>query len=239
MEKIKSGIPGFDSMVAGGIPKGRTLLVSGHCGSGKTIFATQFAYHGLKNKEKAVYVTFEQGSKKLCEDVSMIGMNLAGYIKTDKLKVIGGHLGKIHRFKLRTEAKAQDIIDEIKEVVDDLGATRVVIDSINLFAMLFHDDDHRRDAVAMLISALEEMGCTTILTCEVPEDTEKISWYGFEDFVVDGVLFLHRKLNKGTYERAISIIKMRGSKHDNNLRAMAIKDKGIIIYDQEPDFIRC
>ena len=238
MERIKTGILGFDVMVAGGLPKNRTVLVSGHCGSGKTIFASQFIHQGIKNNEPGVYVTFEQGREKLFEDAKSIGIDLALMEKKNQVKVIGGPVGRIKKFKLRTEAKAEDLIEEIREVIKETQAKRVVIDSINLFAMLFSEEAERRNSVAQLIAMLEDAHCTSLLTCEVPEDSRQISWYGFEDFVVDGVLFLHRTNTRGNYERAVSIIKMRGTDHDQKMRAMQIKNKGIIVYDQEPDFIR-
>ncbi|MFH1682685.1 MAG: ATPase domain-containing protein [Candidatus Woesearchaeota archaeon] len=238
MERVKTGIPGFDELISGGIPKNRTILVSGHCGSGKTMFASQFIHQGLKKDESAVYVTFEQGREKLFQDSKTIGIDLEHYEKKNKVKIIGGPVGKIKRFKLKTEANISDLIEEIREVIEETKAKRVAIDSVNLFAMLFGDENEKRNAVAMLISTLEEADCTSILTCEVPESSDQISWYGFEDFVVDGVVFLHRSNNRGSYERAISVIKMRGTSHEQKIKAMQIKDKGLVIYDQEPDFTR-
>lgn len=238
MDRIKSGISGLDEMLGGGIPKGRTVLVSGHCGSGKTMFATQFMDHGFHKNEQGVYVTLEQGRVKLFEDALGLGIDFKAMEKAKKVRVIGGQVGKISKFKFKTKAKVYDMIDEIREVIEEVKAKRVVIDSVNLFAMLFSSDEEKREAVAALISMLEDSNCTSILTCEVPENSSNISWYGFEDFVVDGVIFLHRRMNEGTYQRAISIIKMRGINHTQNIQAMDIKNKGLIVYDQEPDFVR-
>jgi len=238
MERIKTGIPGLDEMLKGGIPIGRTILVSGHCGSGKTVFASQFIGHGYHRNEAGVYVTLEQGRDKLFQDSKTLGIDFKRMESTNKVKVIGGAIGNISRFKFRTNAKIDDLIQEIKEVIIEIKAKRVVIDSINLFAMLFDDDSQRRNAVAALVSMLEDLKCTTILTCEVPEHSKQISWFGFEDFVVDGVIFLHRMQNSGRYERAISIVKMRGVDHISNIRAIEILKNGITVYDQEPDFVR-
>lgn len=238
MNRIKSGVPGLDEMLNGGIPRGRTILVSGHCGSGKTMFACQFVNQGYRYNEPSVYVTFEQGREKLFQDSKTIGIDFKRMERSNKVRVIGGSVGRISRFKFKTNAKANDLIDEIKEVVQEIKAKRVVIDSINLFAMLFGTDEEKRNAVASLISELEELNCTTILTCEVPESSNKISKYGFEDFVVDGVIFLHRKCTAGVYERAASVVKMRGTNHNNKILAMKIGADGLRIYSQEPDFTK-
>ncbi|MBW3004052.1 hypothetical protein KY328_04575 [Candidatus Woesearchaeota archaeon] len=238
MQRIRTGVIGLDNMLGGGIPKGRTVLVSGNCGSGKTMLASQFINHGFHKNEPGIYVTLEQGKLKLFEDAKEIGIDFKSMEKAKKVKIIGGSIGTISKFKFKTRAKAFDLIEEIKEVIDEVKAKRAVIDSVNLFAMLFNDEEERRQAVASLISMLEDSGCTTLLTCEVPEKSDQISWYGFEDFVVDGVIFLHRCTSAGSYQRAVSIVKMRGTKHAQNIQAVEIKNKGLVVYDHEADFVR-
>lgn len=240
MDRIKTGLQGLDEMLRGGIPKGRTILVSGSCGTGKTSLASQFVAQGFSNKEPSVYVTFEQTREKLMEDAAQYGFDFKGMQKTKKFRLIGGSIGKISRFKFRTRASINDLLSEIKEVVEEIKAKRVVIDSINLFAMLFESESDRRNAVAALVSMLEEMKCTTLLTCEIPEhEKSKISWFGFEDFVVDGVIVLKRYKNYGKYERALSIIKMRGVDHSHVISAFTIGKKGLTVYpDQEPNALR-
>ena len=235
LEKIESGIKGMDVLLNGGFPEGRTFLVSGSCGTGKTLFASQFILEGLDNKEPCVYVTFEQGKKKLFEDLVQVGINLETYVDAGLLKVIGGAIGRIRYFKDNTKANFLDITKEIEDVVKQIGAKRVVIDSINLYLMLFESDSERRNAMVALTSRLEEIDCSTLLTCEVREGTKDISWHGFEEFVVDGVVVLYRIPFENTFERAVSVVKMRGTEHSQNVRALKIKADGITVYpNQEP-----
>src|ERR1700736_5653108 len=64
--KARTGIAGFDAITDGGLPRGRTTLLVGGPGSGKTIFALQFLVHGAQEfKEPGIFVTFEESSKHI------------------------------------------------------------------------------------------------------------------------------------------------------------------------------
>lgn len=233
MERIPSGIPGIDKLLGGGLPRGRTILLSGSCGTGKTIFASQFINQGLKKGEHCVYITLEEDKKKMLEDLKEIGIDFKKHNR--RLTLIGGPVGHVKYFKDKTKADMNDMVNEISEIVKDHKARRVVLDSVNLFTMLFENNLERRKALAELTSVLEDLDCTTFLTCEVQESSDDISWYGFEEFVVDGVISLKRIPFENMFERAVSIVKMRGIGHQQVVRALRITDKGMKVYpDQEP-----
>ena len=89
--------------------------------------------------------------------------------------------------------------------------------------------------MAELTSMLEKLDCTTLLTCEVREGTRNISWYGFEEFVVDGVIALYRIFFENSFERAISVVKMRGIAHNQSMKSIQITKDGLVVYpEQEP-----
>ncbi|MBI2670837.1 AAA family ATPase [Candidatus Woesearchaeota archaeon] len=236
IERIKSGVPGLDRLLDGGIPKGKVIMVSGPSGSGKTILAAQFVNEGIKNNENCVFITLEAGKQKLIEDLQQIGIDFSQLERKNKLRIIGGPVGHVKYFKEKTKATIYDIADEVKEVVLEVSAKRVVLDSINLFTMLFENDLERRKALADLVAVLSSLNCTTLLTCEVKEGSPRsISWHGFEEFVVDGVIVLYRLPFGNKYERAISVVKMRGVNHSQKVVSMAITKRGIeVYYDREP-----
>ena len=236
MSYIESGIKGVDALLAGGIPRGRTVLISGSCGTGKSIFAAHFVNKGFELGENSVYLTFEEGKHKLVEDLKTMGIDFEMMEKAGKLKVIGGPIGNVRFFKNKAKATARDIAGEIKEVVLESNAKRIVIDSLNLFLMLFDTDSERRHAMAELTSVLEKLNCTTVMTCEVKEGKRDISWYGFEEFVVDGVICLYRMPFENMFERAVSIIKMRGRNHSQNVVAMQIRDDGLHVFPTKAPF---
>lgn len=239
MRRLKTGINGLDVMLNGGVPEGRSVLVCGPCGTGKTLTGYHFINQGMLEREKSVFVTFEQRKNNVLHDAKLIGIDLEDMERKGSVRLIGGSFGTLNHMRQQAKAKPDDLIDEIAEVVEKMGATRVVVDSVNLFTMLFDEESNRRIVLASLIYRLEDIGCTTLFTCEVPEDSKRFSWFGFEEFMVDGVLSLQRKQFDGKLERSVTIIKMRGSSHITSVRAMQITNKGVVVYaDQEPPSVR-
>ncbi len=228
----KTGVAGLDKMLNGGIPQGRSLLVSGSCGTGKTLLAYQFINHGLQEGMPSVFITLEQSKEKVLQDAEKVGINLRKHLEK-KLALIGGPVGTLRHYKTKTNAKLDDMLAELREVIEQSKAKRVVIDSVNLFTLLFETDMERRLAFASLAAMLEEMQCTTLMTCEVPEGEKKLSWFGFEDFVVDGVILLRRLHCLDCLERTVSVVKLRGSTHDTEERPFQITNKGITVSPEQ------
>ncbi len=231
--RTNTGIEGLDAMLNGGLPRGRIILISGSTGTGKTTLSMQFIYNGIKQfNEPGVYMTFEQDKEKIKADMSNFGMDLDGL--GDKFRLVGGPIATVYKYKRKTKAGVEDIISEITEIVKEIGAKRVVLDPINLFLMLFDNEDERRVALATLSENLTSLGCTTLLICEVKEQTMDISRYGFEEFVVDGVIALYSIKQGQSFLQGITVRKMRGVKHHREIRPYEITDQGIVIYPTQP-----
>jgi KaiC/GvpD/RAD55 family RecA-like ATPase len=161
-----------------------------------------------------------------------VGMDLEGLGNT--FNIIGGPMAEVMYYKDKTKAKIEDFIAEIEEVIKKTNAKRVVIDSINLLLMLFQTDEERRKALLLLNQILSKNDCTALLICEVRENTFDLSWYGFEEFVVDGVITLYNVKQEAVFHQGIAVRKMRGVEHTKNIFLYKITDKGIKIYPDEP-----
>jgi len=231
--RIKTGIEGLDEMLNGGLVSGRAVLLSGSSGTGKTTLGMQFIYRGIKDfNEPGVFITLEQSKEKIKEDMKTLDMDLDDL--GVQFNLVGGSMAKIKYYQGKTKAKADDFIAEIEEIVKETKAKRVVIDSLNLFLLLFETDEERRRALLALTEALSRLNCTALLTCEVRENTFDISWHGFEEFVVDGVITLYNVKQGSVFHQGIAIRKMRGMSHIKDIVPYKITDKGIIVYLEEP-----
>jgi KaiC/GvpD/RAD55 family RecA-like ATPase len=238
-DKVKTGVPGLDVMLNGGLQEARTILVTGQCGTGKTLMGFHFLHQGLRERQQCLLLTFEESKCKLFHDASQIGIDLAAMEKAGKLTVAGGTFGYLRHFKDKADVRTNDLVLEIKELIEQTKAKRVVIDSVNLLTLLFENDGDRRRLLGEIIFTLEEAGCTALLTCETPEDSKRFGWFGFEEFMVDGVLSLRRTFFDWDIERSIAVIKMRGAGHSTGVRALLIGPKGLTVYpDQEPASVR-
>lgn len=228
-DRVSSGIKGLNGMLDGGFIHGSTVLVSGQAGSGKTTFAMQFLYEGAKEGEHGLFITLEQDKDKLIADMASVGMNIP---KLKGITVIGGSLGEVMRYRKMVKAKLDDFLAEIQEVVCETKANRVAIDSINLLLMLFEGEEDKRFALLSLCSTLNKLGCTVMLTCETQENLA-LSWYGFEEFVVDDVITLMNVKLDHYFKHALSVRKMRGSAHDKSIVSYEITPKGLVVYPDD------
>lgn len=239
MRRMRTGVEGLDAMLNGGIPEGKSMLVTGHCGTGKTLLGFHFLRQGASEHQNCVLATFEESREKLVADAAEIGIDLESLERNGKLQIVGGQFGTLRYAKDKARATLDDLIDEMVEIIKESGAKRIVVDSISLFTLLFDSDVERRSSLARLIHELSELNCTALLTCEVPEDSKRFGWFGFEEFMVDGVLSLDRQVFAGKHERSVSVVKMRGSGHSHGVRALDIGPSGLVVYpDQEPASVR-
>jgi len=238
MEKrVKTGIPGLDPLLNGGLLSGRSILLSGPCGSGKSIFAMQYVYSGVtKFNEPGLYVSFEEERERIIENMAALGFDLKKLEKTKKFILIGGALGNLGGFMEKVGAETDHIIDEIAEVVNEHNIRRVVIDSVSLFSLLSKDVEERRKALTKLANRLSSLGCTSLLISETKEGTLDISRYGMEEFIVDGVIALFQLRQGDRFIPGIVIRKMRGTNHDKNIRLFAVTNKGVVVYPKESMF---
>lgn len=227
-EKVKSGIQGLDELLLGGIPKSGSVLVSGSSGTCKTIFCTQYLYNGAKMyNEPGIYVTLESNEKE-------IGWNMASF-NWDIKKMQDSGLMKIYRLDLGYETKER-ILDErirneletITSMVKSMNAKRLVVDSTTAFGLWLRDANLRL-MLYEFTDALMSIGCTTLLTSDTRNIKTEFSAFGFEEFVVDGVIALYFT----PPNRSVFVRKMRGTDHSKYLHPFEIKQNGVVISSKE------
>jgi KaiC/GvpD/RAD55 family RecA-like ATPase len=242
MNRIKTGIPGFDDLVEGGLPEGRAFLVSGGTGTGKTIFATQFLINGIKQGEPGVYLTLDERPELIREDMLRFGWNLRQMEDNSSLKIVDGTLAKLgmpsdEEFSLpATGFDLDKLLLELMRAIKKIKAKRVVIDSIPALGLNFENEHEVRKAVLKIVYLLSRAGVTTVFTTEINEDSKQLGKYGVEEFVADGVIVLHY-MGIGTQSnRTLHIRKMRATKHSEDLHPIQISDGGIKVHKVEEDY---
>ena len=220
MEKIKSGVPGLDEIAGGGIPKNQLVLLTGTSGTGKTILGTQFLYYGSKEfDENSVYLSFEEQSESIRENVKSFGWNLQSLEKSGKFSFI-----KYDPYRI------EDVFDILESTIREIGASRVLIDSISALGLHVRDKTELRGMIYTLSRILRKLNCTSIIVSEIVHGTEpRISRYGVEEFVADSVFVLYYERINASFNRAIQVWKLRGSEHSQNLHPYRIGSNGITV----------
>ncbi|NJE86088.1 ATPase [Thermococcus sp. CX2] len=237
IERVKSGIPGFDDLIQGGFPKGTTVLVTGPTGSGKTTFAVQFVYKGAEMyNEPGVIVTLEERAQDLRREMKAFGWDLEEYEKKRMIAIVDGVSAVVgipseEPFVLEGNINAEDFLRYIYRVVKSINAKRLVIDSIPSIAFRLREESRIREVLLQLNTILLEIGVTSILTTEAPDPSRgRISKYGVEEYVARGVVLLDFVEKDVELKRYLLIRKMRETKHSMKKYPFEITEEGIVVY---------
>jgi len=243
MGRVPTGINGLDKLIEGGFPEGRTTLISGACGTGKTIFCTQYLYEGAsKYKEPGIYVTLDERPELIRQDMQRFGWDLRKLEEDNMVHIIDGSLAKIgipseEEFAMpATGFDIDKLLLEIMRTTKRIGAKRLVIDSIPAMGMNYESENEIRNAILKLSYLLMRIGVTTLMTSEVIEGENKFGKYGIEEYVVDGVIVLHYMGIGTRSNRTLHIRKMRATHHSEDLHPIEIDSKGMNIKKVDKEY---
>jgi circadian clock protein KaiC len=227
--KASTGIAGFDEITNGGLPHGRTTLLVGGPGSGKTIFALQFLARGAREcKEPGIFVAFEENSARIVANATSFGWRL------DEL------LGKEKLFFL----DAQPQFDLVQSGDFDLGgmlaaleaqakamrARRIVFDALDVVLALLPDQAAKRREIYRLHAWLLARELTGIITAKAGGDETSVviqQQFSFMQFMVDCAVILNHSVALGVSHRNLRVLKYRGSGFDENESPFLIGSGGL------------
>jgi KaiC/GvpD/RAD55 family RecA-like ATPase len=229
MERVKTGILGLDEILGGGIPKNQLFLVTGTSGTGKTIICSQFLYNGAKKyNEPGVYLSFEEPSETIKENMRSFGWDIGELERQGKFAFI-----KYDPFRI------DDVFSILDSTIREIGAKRVVVDSISALGLHVKDDSELRRMIYNLSITLRKLNCTSLIVSEIVHGTEpRLSRYGVEEFVADSVLVLYYERIESVWNRAIQVWKLRGSSHSEHMHPYIIDpQKGVIVSSGEEAYV--
>jgi len=224
VERVKTGIPGFDKIIDGGLPKDNLVVISGDPGSGKTIFCIEFLYKGATEfDEPGVFVSLEEGKEAIIQTASIFGWDLQKLIDKKKLEIIAVDLYDFEQLK-----------NIIGDAITKLKAKRIVIDPGVIFRLYFTKELDARKRILALGKMLKQSGCTAIITNEAV--TQGPSLFGLEEYVADGVVIITHRKEKNKFVRSISVVKMRDTKISETTHPVRISNKGVEVLSKQESY---
>jgi circadian clock protein KaiC len=228
--RASTGLAGLDEMLGGGIPEGDAALIAGPSGAGKSVFATQFIAEGVKNGEPGVIAVFEEHPFEYQQRARSLGFDMEAMVRQGMLRVIN-----LRPLDLSVDETLHEIIASVQEV----GAKRVVIDSLSGFelalAPTFRADF--RESLYRMVGMLTGLGITVLMTMEVVEDFGQLRFTAHEvSFVTDDIILQRYVEIEGELRRVIAVIKMRSSDHSKALREYRITPHGIVVGEKLGDY---
>jgi circadian clock protein KaiC len=225
VEKVPTGIAGFDEVTGGGVPRGRTTLVCGGPGCGKSLFAMEFLARGAgRFGEPGLFVSFEESPADLLANFAHLDFDLAALIERRRLAIDAVVLDA-SEIEETGEYDLEGLFVRLAHAIDSISAKRVVLDTIEtLFSGL---QDHRvlRSELARLFRWLKDRGMTAVVTAE--RGPHGLTRFGLEEYISDCVVFLDHRADEQVSTRRLRIVKYRGSPHGTNEYPFAITTTGL------------
>ena len=214
-QRLSMGVVGLDEMLGGGLPAGYALLLAGPSGSGKTIMATEFLAEGVRRGEPGVIAAFEKSPRQLLSN------KLHSLLKDESIGIID-----THSLDLSIDETLYDLIS----MIEKMSAKRVVIDSLSGFEMALAPEfrEDYREALYRMISVLTAKGVSVLMTSEVEDRYTDLRFSSYGNAFLADAIILHRYIEiAGTFKRAMSVVKVRGSAHSKDIRLFDIEGDDI------------
>jgi circadian clock protein KaiC len=235
LTKVLTGIKGFDEITAGGLPRGRTTLLLGGPGCGKTVFALQTLVNGAhRSNESGIFVAFEESAQQIVANAATFGWDLAT-LEKKKLFFLEAQLSpevvKAGEFDLTgmlalLETKAQQI-----------HARRIVFDGIDVLLSLLDDPAAERREIYRIRDWLSRTGLTGVIT-QKASAVELNQRYNFLQFMVDCVVVLRHQVVEGSAFRNLRVMKYRGSGFSGDEFPISLAADGLQLTNRGPAELR-
>ncbi|MDN5847283.1 MAG: AAA family ATPase [Candidatus Nitrosocosmicus sp.] len=222
-ERVSTGVLNIDSLIAGGIPKGFTVMVAGNSGTGKTTLCSQFIYKGLtlQPSENGVYISFSESKKQFYSNSKKIGMDFEKYENQLKFQFLD--------FVSISNEGLQEAFEEILASIKSVKSQRLVLDSFSALFMSFQNKIEARIALQVFLGKIvREEGITSLIISEIPYGLDNLG-QGIEESVADGII----KLEHGPDNASpvfLKVVKMRGTSINREKHVCMISDEGFKLY---------
>ncbi len=239
-----TGIPGLDEILGGGFLRGKTYLVAGEAGCGKTIFSIQFLIHGALIGEPGLYIAIDEPTNQLLRGLRLFGWDLGDLISSRRLMFLDmrTHFSKIYLRDERKHIEPRYIIEQILAAARKINAKRLVIDPIAPLVYGGKEEDvlYAREFLREMVFAIEKTGeLTTIMTSEIPTGSSKLSRFGVEEFLASGIIVLGIEEIYGNVERVMYIRKARWAPVKPSKYIFDIvSGRGIVIREPLSEYIK-
>ncbi|MBP1911379.1 RAD55 family ATPase [Thermococcus stetteri] len=223
VERISTGIEGFDPLIEGGLVKSKSYLITGPPGSGKTTFGIQFLVEGAKRGEKVVYISLIQDPEEVIKDYERFDPSVWNYVQKGNLILYD--LGKEVWGPTAKPPQWSSIMVRIKDLVRESNINRLVIDPLTAIDFPTSDPAEKRAELATFLRTMSALGITSLLIAELTD----LDRYSEEHYLVDGVIMLHYYLEGNDMARAIQVLKMRRTRHETKMYRLEFGPKGLVV----------
>ena len=237
IKRVSTGIAGLDAILQGGLLPNRSYLVSGDAGTGKTTACMQFLLSGLRQGEKAIYVTVDERPAEILQSAASLNWDLQKHVRDKNLVILDAS----QYFSGRAGSAGEKSVD-LARIISDLSAyakrmnaTRIAIDPITPLFLSSDSTVHVQENARLLIHLIQShLDTTNLLSAHLPARSNHVPTGGIEEFVASGVFILQLAQSNGQFLRTLKIKKMRGTPvQPAELPFKIVNEKGLVLDVQD------
>jgi len=227
LSKSPTGISGLDEITAGGLPTGRSTLVCGGPGCGKTMLALEFLIRGAEQyNEPGVFMAFEESELELQQNAASLGFDLAELVARNRLNIDYVHIER-SEIEETGEYDLEALFVRLGYAIEAVKAKRVVLDTLEVLFAGLPNQGILRAELHRLFRWLKDRGMTSIVTAE--RGNGSLTRHGLEEYVSDCVILLDHRVVDQISTRRLRIVKYRGSVHGTNEYPFLIDNDGVSV----------
>jgi circadian clock protein KaiC len=225
--KMATGMAGLDTVLEGGLPEGRTTLIAGGAGSGKTVLALEILYRGAQTGQAGVLVSFEETSAAIRANALSMGWDFGSLESAGRLAVIRPRID--YEAISAGDFNIKGLLAILSGQAKKIGARLIVIDAVDVLMRLFGDPKRERNELYGLHQWLTESGLTAVLTAKSGGGNDFERDFGFMEFLADCVIQVTQRIDEQISTRRLRVLKFRGSGYGSNEHPFVIMPRGIVI----------
>jgi len=222
-ERVSTGVEGLDRMLSGGPYKGSTILVMGEAGTGKTTTALQFMMRGAANKERTLYVSYEESQEELIRQALGFGWKIRDHVENGLVKIASF---------FPEPYNIDNIFADTRKLIDEYKPTRFVLDSLTSLERAMSEDEFFR-VVRRMESRFKAEGVTALVTARTSDGGLPSDFW--VSSLMDVIVSLRQVESESALRRALVIFKARGLPHDTSIKEFEINPKGIVVEERFTD----
>ncbi len=221
--RVKLGMPNLDKLLGEGIPAGSSIMISGVAGTGKTILLLEFIYKGaVELGEKGIFFSFEETEERVIANAKGMGWDIQEQVRIGNIEIV---------FIPQPDIIIERDLLMIKDRIERIRAKRIAIDSSSVFVHKITDPQVVREKIFQLATLVQMSQAVGFFATDIAYGSNKISRFGVEETVVDGIIILSAIDNAKTLmrDRFLEIYKLRNTAHINGRHKIEIGHSGIFL----------
>ncbi len=227
LTKVATGVTGLDDILEGGFPAGRTTLISGGPGTGKTMLGLEFLYRSALAGRAGILLLFEERANAIRRNVRSLGWNLPAMEKAGKLFILEARLPR--DAVLSGDFNITPLLAIIEGKAKAMGADCIVIDAIDVLMRIYDDPRREQNELYGLHDWLIDHGFTAVLTAKDTEGSNDGRKYEFLEYMADCVISLDLRIAGQVTTRRLRVVKYRGSGFASNEYPYLVGQEGNVI----------